>query len=119
MSTSRARELRRNQTRAEARLWSALRNRQVAGLKFRRQVPLGPYVVDFFCLSASLVVEVDGGQHGAPDGRSQDARRTCWLEAQGYRVMRFWNNEVLENLEGVLALILEAASAGGPSPSSG
>ncbi|MDJ0943779.1 MAG: endonuclease domain-containing protein [Kiloniellales bacterium] len=119
MSTSRARELRRNQTRAEAKLWSALRNRQAAGLKFRRQVPLGPYVVDFFCLSASLVVEVDGGQHGAPDGRAQDARRTRWLEAEGYRVIRFWNNEVAENPEGVLTVILEAAGADDPSPSSG
>ncbi len=119
MSTIRAQELRRNQTRAEARLWSALRNRQLSGLKFRRQVPLGPYVVDFFCLSAALVVEVDGGQHGAPDGRSQDARRTRWLEAQGYRVIRFWNNEVLENLQGVLVLILEAATRDDPSPSSG
>ena len=96
-----------------------MRNRQLSGLKFRRQVPLGPYVVDFFCLSASLVVEVDGGQHGAPDGRSQDARRTRWLEAQGYRVIRFWNNEVLDNLEGVLVVIREALSADNPSPSSG
>ncbi len=119
MSTARARELRRNQTRAEAKLWSALRNRQLAGLKFRRQVPLGPYVVDFFCTSASLVVEVDGGQHGVPDGRSQDARRTRWLESQGYRVIRFWTNEVSETLEGVLAVIREAASADRPSPSSG
>ena len=91
----------------------------MAGLKFRRQVPLGPYVVDFFCLSVSLVVEVDGGQHGVADGRSQDARRTRWLEAQGYRVMRFWNNEVSDNLEGVLAVILEAATRDDPSPSSG
>ncbi len=119
MSTSRARELRRNQTRAEAKLWSALRNRQLSGLKFRRQVPLGPYVVDFFCLSASVVVEVDGGQHGSPEGRSQDTGRTHWLEAEGYRVLRFWNNEVSDNLEGVLAVILETTTGDDPSPSSG
>ena len=118
MSTTRARELRRNQTRAEARLWAALRNRQLAGLKFRRQVSLGPYVVDFFCLGARLIVELDGGQHGEADGRSRDARRTRWLEARGYRVIRFWNNEVSESLEGVLAVIL-AAARGDPSPSSG
>lgn len=85
-------------TDAERRLWYALRNRRFEGWKFRRQVSLGPYVVDFLCHSARLIVEVDGGQHSA----EVDARRTAFLASQGYRVIRFWNNEVLVNVDGVL-----------------
>src|SRR5581483_1370190 len=98
MSTSRARQLRKSMTDAERRLWSKLRGQQLAGLKFRRQAPIGPYIVDFVCLERKLVVEVDGGQH-ARDGT--DDRRTAWLEREGYRVIRFWNNDILRNTEGV------------------
>jgi very-short-patch-repair endonuclease len=90
-----ARKLRLTPTDAEIRLWSRLRGKQLAGFRFRRQHPLGPYVVDFFCAEAKLIVEVDGGQH-ADDGEA----RTRWLEARGYRVIRFWNNDVLANTEG-------------------
>ena len=104
----RARTLRRHSTRAEALLWSRLRNRALAGHKFRRQHSVGPYVVDFVCLEQNLVVEVDGGQHALR--RAEDAARTARLESQGLRVLRFWNHEVLQNLEGVLQTIEEALS---------
>ena len=86
-------------TDAEKLLWRHLRLRQFAGYKFRRQHPLGNYIVDFVCLEAALVLEVDGGQHA--EYEDKDAIRTQWLEAKGLRVMRFWNNEVLSNIEGV------------------
>lgn len=101
-----SRKLRRNATDAEKRLWSALRHRQLGDTKFRRQHPLGPYIVDFFCLERGLVVELDGGQHAAQ--READAKRDDWLAAQGFRVLRFWNHEVLSNTEGVLLRIEEA-----------
>jgi very-short-patch-repair endonuclease len=101
-----ARRLRLAPTDAEMRLWSRLRRRQLGGFRFRRQHPLGPYVVDFFCATARLVVEVDGGQH-SDDG----AARTLWIEAQRYRIVRFWNNDVLANTEGVLRTILDALRA--------
>jgi very-short-patch-repair endonuclease len=104
----RARTLRRHSTDAEALLWSRLRNRALAGHKFRRQRPVGPCVVDFICLEQHLVVEVDGGQHALR--RNEDAVRTKWLEGQGLRVLRFWNHEVLQNLEGVLRMIEQALS---------
>ena len=110
-----ARSLRRNSTDAEQLLWQRLRNRQLAGLKFRRQVPMGPYVADFFCLKAGLIVEVDGGQHAT--AQDSDAARTAWLESRGYRVIRFWNNEVIENIQGVLETIARmAGKTKGPSP---
>ncbi len=102
---SRPRNLRRNQTMAEEQLWERLRNGRLKGHKFRRQVPLGRFIVDFSCYDARLVIEVDGGQHA---GRmEEDAARTQWLEERGFRVLRFWNNEVQENLEGILSRILE------------
>jgi very-short-patch-repair endonuclease len=108
-STNRnARELRRNPTDAERALWQRLRQRQVAGLKFRRQHTIGRYILDFVCLEAKLVVELDGGHHA--QRRQQDQERTAWLEARGYRVLRFWNTEVLQNPDGVLALILRSAA---------
>ena len=103
MRSDLVRNLRQNATDAERRLWSHLRNRQLDGHKFRRQVPLGPYIADFACLSERLIVEVDGGQHAWQ--ATTDAARTPWLEAEGYRVLRFWNSEVLGNLEGVLQTI--------------
>ncbi|MFQ5773874.1 MAG: endonuclease domain-containing protein [Kiloniellaceae bacterium] len=110
-----ARSLRRNATDAEHLLWQRLRNRQIADLKFRRQEPIGPFVVDFFCLERNLIVEVDGGQHATAQDR--DAARTAWLEARGYRVIRFWNNEVIGNIEGVLETIARAVrETKSPSP---
>ncbi len=93
------RDLRREMTDAERLLWRHLRRRQVEGLKFRRQHPLGRFIVDFVCIEAALVIEVDGGQHG--ERQAQDAARTAWLNRQGYRVLRFWNNEVLNDIDAV------------------
>ena len=101
-----ARDLRRNPTDAERALWRHLRQRQMAGLKFRRQHPIGRYILDFVCLDARLVIELDGGQHA--DRQDADQERTAWLEARGYRVLRFWNTDVLEHPEGVWDLILRA-----------
>lgn len=109
-----ARKLRKEMTPAERLLWSRLRDRRLAGLKFRRQVPVGPYIVDFLCAEARVIVEIDGGQHNLPDARAQDQERTRFLEAKGYKVLRFWNNEVLGNLEGVLTVILEACRSHSP-----
>jgi very-short-patch-repair endonuclease len=92
--------LRRSGTVAEHRLWAALRNRQVAGAKLRRQAPLGWFVVDFLCHEVRLVIEVDGGQHA---GSARDAARDALLAAKGWQVVRYWNHEVLGNLDGVLA----------------
>ncbi len=98
-------QMRQRMTDAEARLWLRLRKPGIDGLRFRRQAPLGPYIVDFFCPQHRLIVEVDGGQHGD----DADAARDAWLAAQGYRVVRVWNNDVMENLEGVGAAISAAA----------
>ncbi len=106
-----ARDLRRNLTDAEAFLWRLLRRGQLAGLKFRRQHAADPYVLDFYCHAARLGVELDGGQHNEDEPRSRDARRTAALEAQGIRVLRFWNHEVLQDTETVLQVILDTALA--------
>ena len=108
MTVGQARTLRKNMTDAEHALWSKLKRRQVANLKFRRQQILGPYIVDFVCFEKRLIVEVDGGQHSEQIERDQ--RRTVWLEAQGYQVLRFWNNEVLGNIDGVTQVILETVT---------
>jgi very-short-patch-repair endonuclease len=110
-----ARELRRELTVTEQLLWSRLRRRQVSGHKFRRQQVLGPYIVDFACLEKKLVIELDGGQHA--DRRRYDERRTRWLEQRGFRVLRFWDNQVLAELEGVLRTIELALEAPPPPPS--
>jgi len=102
-ATERARSLRREQTDAEARLWSILRAGQLAA-KFRRQSPIEPYIADFVCPAARLIVEADGGQH-TPEA---DAARTLYLGANGYRLLRFWNNDILTNIDGVAAIIREA-----------
>ena len=103
MASENARAMRQAATEAEKRLWSILRRRQIDGCRFRRQVPIDPYIADFVCFSHRLIIEVDGGQHARQSER--DRRRTRWLEGQGFRVLRFWNNEVLENPEGVRAKI--------------
>jgi very-short-patch-repair endonuclease len=100
-----SRELRRAQTSAEQRLWWLLRARQIAGAKFRRQHPFGPYVLDFFCAEKGLVVELDGDQHAQPDAERYDAGRTHYLESHGLRVLRFSNHEVLQETEAVLQRI--------------
>jgi very-short-patch-repair endonuclease len=107
-----ARRLRAASTDAERRLWSRLRLRQL-GQRFRRQQPLGPYVVDFVCFERRLVVEVDGGQHA--DHADYDMTRTRWLESRGFRVLRFWNNEVLLRTDTVCAVIHEALRGDPPS----
>ncbi|EZP72507.1 hypothetical protein BV96_01947 [Sphingomonas paucimobilis] len=109
--TLRARALRNNATDAERVLWQAISARKVAGVRFNRQVPIGPFICDFVARSIHLVIEVDGGQHQP----SVDAGRSRYLEAQGYRVIRFWNNDVLGNLEGVVGEI-ERVIADMPSP---
>ena len=116
-----ARALRRAMTDAERKLWRALRARQFESAKFRRQVPVGSYVADFLCYRARLVIEVDGGQHA---GSVRDKARDRWFERNRFRVLRFWNNDVLENIEGVLTAILQAIEdneprARVPSPAGG
>jgi very-short-patch-repair endonuclease len=103
--TTRSRTLRLNSTDAEKKLWNRLRSRGIGGPKFVRQDPIGRYIVDFICRERRLIVEVDGGQH-ATDPR--DAVRDKWLADHNYRVLRFWNNEVLQNIDGVLQVIVEA-----------
>ncbi len=120
MASTTARRLRQTPTDAEQRLWSQLRRRQIEGARFRRQAPIGSYVVDFVCFDAKLVIEVDGGQHAKQQDR--DSRRTAWLETQGFRVLRFWNHEVLGNIEGVAEIIagaLRASPLPDPSPQGG
>jgi adenine-specific DNA-methyltransferase len=103
-----ARNLRRKHTNAEKALWTKLRNREPEGVKFRRQQPIGPYVVDFVSLRQRLIIEIDGGQPNEEREKEGDEERTARLEERGYRIMRFWNNEVLTNPEGVLERIREA-----------
>ena len=101
-----ARSLRKNQTDAERKLWRCLRARELCGFKFRRQYPIAPYIADFICVEKRLIVEIDGGQHATMT--EIDNTRTEFLNARGYRVLRFWNNEVLQQLDAVLAKILDS-----------
>lgn len=103
-----ARALRQASTTAEQLLWRHLRNRQLAGAKFRRQHSLGPYILDFVCLAHGLVVELDGGQHADLQAQAYDQQRTAWLQQQGLRVLRFWNHDVLLQTNEVLAQLLQA-----------
>ena len=110
-----AKRLRRDQTDAESVFWYNVRSRGLAGFKFKRQYPIAPYIVDFICIEAKLVVELDGGQHATQ--RFYDEKRTEFLEAQGYWVLRFWSNEVFTNRDGVLEAVLRALrSVDTPSP---
>lgn len=109
--TLRARELRRNPTDAERRLWHRLRQRNAGGYKFRRQFPVGPYFADFACIERHLVVEVDGGQH-AEKQAAYDRKRDAWLAAHGWRVLRVWDHDVLQRVDAVLDAIYEALEDG-------
>ena len=109
-----ARKLRQNATDAERALWQQLRAARLGGHKFRRQASIGRYIVDFVCFGACLIVEVDGGQHA--ERQRQDAQRTAWLASQGFRVLRFWNTEVLGDVEAVKAVIARACAEKPPSP---
>jgi very-short-patch-repair endonuclease len=112
--TARSRELRLNATDAERKLWTQLSARKVADVRFNRHFPIGPFICDFVSRSAKLIIEVDGGQHAVDVAK--DEARTAYLEAQGYLVIRFWNNDVLERIDGVIAEI-ERALSDMPSPS--
>ena len=111
--TARSRELRLNATNAERKLWQQISARKLAGLRFNRQFPTGPFICDFVSRTVKLVIEVDGGQHAVDVAK--DEARTAYLEARGYRVIRFWNNDVLERIEGVVSEI-ERVLADMPSP---
>jgi len=100
--------LRKNQTDTERMLWKQLRNRQFLGLKFYRQYSIGDYILDFYCPEKKLAIEVDGGQHAGADTLYHDSKRTQFIEARAIKVIRFWDNEVLENLGGVLEEIEKA-----------
>jgi very-short-patch-repair endonuclease len=101
-------------TDAERKIWTILRNNSFDGFAFRRQVPIGPFIADFACHKAKLIIEIDGGQHDLESAR--EVARTEFLEREGYRVLRFWNNEVLSNLEGVHTIIGAALSGISPPP---
>ncbi|TLU65422.1 endonuclease domain-containing protein [Enterobacter sp. MF024] len=109
-----SKQLRINMTPEEVRLWYLLRGRHFYGFKFRRQMPVGSYIVDFACFKALLIVELDGGQH--QDDEKYDLRRTAYLNSRGWRVIRFWNNEFRANEEGVLMVILQHLQCLIPSP---
>jgi very-short-patch-repair endonuclease len=115
-STVRARALRKDDTEAEYRFWGELRGRRLNGYKFVRQIPLGPFVVDFLCRERLLVVELDGGQHAES---RYDVRRTTWLNAQGYSVLRFWNDEILHERRAVLDTLLAVLDGRIHAPSPG
>ena len=101
-----AKTLRANPTDAERKLWALLRDKRLAGWRFRRQQPIGPYIVDFFCAGARLVIELDGDQHGTDAAQAHDMRRTAFLEARGYRVLRFPNHQVMRDCSTVLDVII-------------
>jgi very-short-patch-repair endonuclease len=113
VAVARARDMRKNPTPAERLLWQAFRRKSFAGLKVRRQVPFGPYILDFYIPSVRVAIEVDGESHVES---TSDVQRDIWLAAQSVRTLRFWNNEVASNLEGVLLTILADISPAAPPP---
>lgn len=124
MTRQLARALRQRMTDAERLLWRHLRNRELGGWKFKRQYPVGPFIVDFICVEKNVVIEVDGGEHA--ENEEQDLQRSAYLNKMGYRVLRFWNNEVLQETEGVLETIFgmlandkQNSPSPQPSPPSG
>jgi very-short-patch-repair endonuclease len=114
MQKIRARELRKNMTDAERTLWQHLRLHQFDGHKFRRQQPIGNYIVDFVSFEKQLIIEVDGGQHS--EQADYDSERKEWLEGQGFRVLRFWNNQILKEIEAVKEVIMDALACGFTTP---
>ncbi len=112
--TSFARRLRKNATDTENFLWNHLRAKRFADFKFRRQVPIGPYIVDFVCFEKRVIVECDGGQH--MEQKDKDGQRDRWFQNQGYRVLRFWDNQVFQNLEIILEEIVKACMVTPPPP---
>ena len=102
-----ARQLRQQETLPEKKLWEALRNRNCGGFKFVRQAPIGPYIADFACRDKTLIVELDGWTHSTPEELGHDARRTAFLKADGYRILRFTNEAALQGMDGLLTLILD------------
>jgi very-short-patch-repair endonuclease len=113
LTTTRTRSLRTNMTDAEHLLWQSLRRKQLNGHRFRRQHPIGRYIADFACIEQKMAIELDGGQH--QDQLVYDQARSTFLQAQGWHVLRFWNNDVLNNIDGVLASIAERLSGAPPS----
>ena len=109
-----AKTLRSQQTDAEQQLWHQLRAHRFMGLKFKRQKPIGQYMVDFICIEYRLILEVDGGQH--IDRMEYDDERTAWLKSEGFMVLRFWNHEVLQKMEGVLERVRQAVAPSPPAP---
>jgi very-short-patch-repair endonuclease len=116
MADERARALRKRMTPQEVKLWLRLRALRPLGFHFRRQAPKAGFIVDFACLRHRLIVEVDGGQHGLDDGRRRDAERDRRLTADGFRVMRFWNSDIDQNLDGVVEVIVGAMASDGAGP---
>jgi very-short-patch-repair endonuclease len=115
-SLDRARELRNDPTDAERHLWRFLRGRALGGDRFRRQEPIGPYFVDFFCPAAKVAVELDGGGHAEPDRANRDLSRDAFLRGEGIEVVRIWNNDAVNNTDGVLEHILSRLRANRPTP---
>ena len=113
LTTTRARSLRIGMTETERLLWQVLRGKQINGHRFRRQHPIGKYIADFACIEQKMAIELDGGQH--QDQRAYDKQRSAFLKMQGWQVLRFWNNDVLNNIDGVLASIAERLTDAPPS----
>ena len=113
--TNIARMLRKRSPNAEKLLWHHLRGKQLEGYKLRRQQPIGPYIVDFVNFEKRIVIELDGGQHAIKKG--SDKNRDAWLKAEGFKVLRFWNNDIFENLEGILEVIRKRLLSPSPGPS--
>lgn len=116
--TNNARALRKNMTDVEQLLWYKIRSRQLQNFRFRRQHPIGQYIVDFICLETKLIIELDGSQH-VEDQKNNDSIRDLWLTQQGFKVLRFWNNDVLSNMDGVLITICQYLPPSQPSPLKG
>ena len=109
-----AKQLRQKQTETETLLWSKLRDRQLLGLKFRRQQCIGNYIIDFACMDKKLLIEIDGGHHNTDETIKKDLDRTRWLKSKGYLVLRFWNNDIMENLDGVVETIIQTLAQKSP-----
>jgi very-short-patch-repair endonuclease len=114
MTTNRSRQLRKTMTEAERKLWWLLRRKQLAGFRFRRQAPIGPYIADFFCPQAKLIVELDGAPHTDEEQMVRDAARTRWLEAHGCRVIRIWNVELFKHPNDITEAIYDALTTRAP-----